>query len=540
MSILQEILFSRNIDRIIYVDDELGKRSFFDNLKGLFQFLISQGREDETPPFISDKVLWEEQFLAWWEQATFNDVTDLTSIYGVQRSNPNIVNNVISIIPEGISLDLLAPEQFNEDYREHLLQDLESKKKNAIVLVDYDLEGYAEDGDKMLATISCRPDCFCGIFSQTFEPHDEITKWKDRNFNRNVYPLSKNRFSSDPVFDSIIQGFKNVIWLKQIEEIKDLTKTTISSAVSELDTKLREIDPATFDSMVISTSKIEGCWEFEYLFRVVQIYLNQGIRDGMKKSFGEFRSITNSLRLFSDGTQNEYVNNELINSLSEGEYYDSIEFVNGVYSPIANGDIFQVGEKYYILVGQPCNLSIRGNGKRSYQLDQAFLLPLVEIEPESDNGMLHKPFNKVFMYAFFARRQRVSLSILDLVSFNADGSAFIDMSKSADQLLDHMVIQENMLLRYELIREKINLYRNAYNYVEYAKTKEEKNAFAKFICKAFEMGDSQIAKKPKIEGDKIIFKIKRVGRYSKYGAHILLQQFMGFLSRPDFPGDFVR
>lgn len=540
MANLQEILLSRKIDRVIYVDDELGKQSFFDNLKGCFHLMISQGREEDTPSFISEKEIWEEQFLTWWGQSSFDDVTSLASKYGVLRSNPNIVNNVIGIIPEGVSLELLAPEQFNEDYRKRLIQDLESKNKYSIILVDYDLEGYPENGDKMLATISSCPNCFCGVFSQTFEPQDEIAKWKERAFNRTVYPLSKNRFYSDPANGSIIQGIKNVIWLKQIEIIKDLAKTTITNAISELDNKFREIDPATFDRIVISSSRSEGCWEFEYLFRIAQIYLRQGAREGFKKSFNDFKGITNSLREFSDGSQNEFVNNNLIDSLSEEEYFDDIKFVNDVYSPIANGDIFQVSDKFYILVGQPCSLSIRQDGKRAHQLDQAFLLPLVEDGKGGNNGMLHKPFNKVLSFAAFASRQRASLSILDLVSFNAEGSALIDMGKSSNQLSDHEVMQENMLLRYEMIRDKINSYRKAYSYIEYANTKEDKNAFARFFCKAFEMGDAQIAKKPEIEGDRILFKIKRVGRYSDYGAHILLQQFMGFLSRPDFPGDFVR
>ena len=58
--------------------------------------------------------------------------------------------------------------------------------------------------------------------------------------------------------------------------------------------------------------------------------------------------------------------------------------------------------------------------------------------------------------------------------------------------------------------------------------------------KPFEMGDELIAKQPIVDGSKITFKVKRVGRYNSYGAHVLLQQFMSYMSRPEFPGKIDR
>ena len=54
------------------------------------------------------------------------------------------------------------------------------------------------------------------------------------------------------------------------------------------------------------------------------------------------------------------------------------------------------------------------------------------------------------------------------------------------------------------------------------------------------MGDDTVVKKPTVSETKITFNVKRIGRYNSYGAHVLLQQFMSYMSRPEFPGDLGR
>ena len=319
--------------------------------------------------------------------------------------------------------------------------------------------------------------------------------------------LSKKRFEEDETNISIIQGIKNVIWLKQIGFIKETANKVAQNALSILENGLREIDPATFDRMVIASAKAEGCWEFENLLRIIQIYINKGIRDEIKKQFTDFQANTKSLRNFSDSSQIENVNIELLKSIQEEEFFENVDYVNGVYSAVTNGDIFQIGDKYYILLGQPCNLAIR-EGKRANQLDQAYLIPLISATGIDMCGKLQCPYADIYRFALFTRRRRVSLSLLDLVSYNDDGLAKIDINVGKDNIVGHEIMQENMLLRYEKIRERIGSYYRVYNLVSLGKNKEEKNQIAAYFCKPFEMGEASIAKKPIISGTTITFQIK--------------------------------
>ena len=540
MNDIKDILFSHQIIKLIYIDDELGKTSYLDNIKGKIRVLVeTQNLPKEDYPFFQKIDIWENLFDKWWQDASFDDVVQLANIVHVLRTNSNIANKLIEVSPDPFQKELLAPEQFDDGYKKELIEELRESQKNAIVLIDYDLQNDSVNGDKLFESIADNKNLFCGIFSQKFEITNEIDQWKGRDFNPNVYPISKKRFDVENSNDLVIQGIKNVIWLKQIESIKRMANTMVGTASKTLAEGLKKIDPATFDRMVIQSSKEEGCWEFDFLARIIQVYLNRGIKTEMRSLFSKFQKTTNSLRDFHDDTQSENVNKDILESIEKDEAYDDINYINSVYCAISNGDIFQIGTKFYILLAQPCNLTIRDDGKRSHDLDQAFLLPLIKEEKKYSEELIH-PFIDDLSYVSMPNRQRISLSVLDLVAYNATGEATIDLNMNSSNLPGHEIMQNNLLRRYDFIKEKIIAIKESYDLVSGDKDEKEKLQLAKYFCRPFEMGDENVAKKPRHEDSKIIFYVKRVGRYNSYGAHVLLQQFMSYMSRPEFPGKIDR
>lgn len=547
MNDIQTILSSRHISRLIYVDDVFGKRSYHDNVKGKVFSLINNNFQNKDYPFFQNVGIWEELFEKWWQEASFEKVVQLANFIHVSRTDSNIANKLIEVCPDKFPIVLLAPEQFDDYYQKTLAEELSDNQEFAIVLIDFDLEGYYMNGDLMFKTIANHKNVYCGVFSRTFEIADEIIQWKHRKFTPDIYPISKKRFDVEKNNDSIIQGIKNVIWLKQIESVKAMTNRIMKTASITLSDGLKEIDPATFDRMVIANSKEEGCWEFDFLSRIIQVYLNRGVKTEMKNMFSEFQKITNSLRDFHDTTQSEIVNKAILEAIEKDETYDDIDYVNGVFSAVSNGDIFQIGNKYYILISQPCNLTIRDEeggkkdekGKRSHKLDQAFVLPLIKDENKVYSEKLLYPFND-YARVSFSNRQRISLTMLDLVAYNATGEAIIDLNIDSANLPGHEIMQDNLLKRYDYIKEKITAIKESYSLASSGKNKEQVVQLAKYFCRSFEMGDEIVAKKPKVEDSKITFNVRRVGRYNSYGAHVLLQQFMSYMSRPEFPGKIDR
>lgn len=540
-----EIFSQRNIDKIIYVDDILGKESYHDNIFGKVVSLVNEGIWDQQYPFTMETDIWQEQFEDWWKDATFDDVESFAKKYEVQRTNPSIAEKLLELLSV-CNVELLTPEQFNEDYKESLLNEVKRTGHTCMVLIDYDLKDSLQNGDQMLEPVADYDKILCGVFSGTFDINAEIEQWEKRSFNKNIYPISKKRFDGDDE-SLMVQGLKNVIWLKQIEKVKEMAEDAVNEACTILENGLKSIDPATFNRMVIASSKAEGCWEFESLSRIIMIYLNRGLKQGIKKQFAEFQQNTNSIRALDGPNSSEIINDEILNFIRGEEWYDEIDYVNQVYSPVSNGDIFQIESDYYILLSQPCSLSIRSQGIRDYKLDQAFLIPLATEEKvkgktyldSSLKGKLQFPFMD-YEYSIFADCKRVSLSMLDLVSYNDNGVASIDISINSKQLEGREIMQDNMLLRYDRIRLKIEKYKCAYDLLNENLEKRQKLQISGFFCKPYEMGGEKVAKKPTVTGTRIIFNVKRVGRYNSYGAHVLLQQFMSYMSRPEFPGDLGR
>ena len=540
-----EIFSQRNIDKVIYVDDIFGKDSYHDNIFGKVAFLVNQGIWDQQYPFTMETDIWQEQFEDWWKDATFDEVESFAKKYEIQRTNPSVTEQLLEILSL-CEVELLSPEQFDDGYKENLLNEIARTCHSCMILIDYDLKGSAHNGDHMLASIADSDKILCGVFSETFDINAEIEQWEKRNFNKNIYPISKKRFEGDD--DSLmVQGLKNVIWLKQIEKVKEMAENAVNEACAVFENGLKSIDPATFNRMVIASSKTEGCWEFESLSRIIMIYLNKGLKQGIKKQFVEFQQNTNSIRALDGPNSSEIINDDILNWIRDGEWFDEINYVNQVYSPVSNGDIFQIESDYYILLSQPCSLSIRSQGIRDYKLDQAFLIPLATEEKVKGKsnlnssliGKLQYPFMD-YEYSMFADRKRVSLSMLDLVSYNANGIASIDISINSKRLEGREILQENMLLRYDRIRSKIERYKCAYDLLNENLEKQQIKQISGFFCKPYEMGGEKVAKQPTVTGTQVVFNVRRVGRYNSYGAHVLLQQFMSYMSRPEFPGDLGR
>ena len=240
-----EIFSQRDIDKVIYVDDILGKESYHDNIFGKVASLVNQGIWDQQYPFTMETDIWQEVFEDWWKDATSEDVNSFAKKYEVQRTNPSIAEQLLEILSV-CKVELLSPEQFDDGYKEDLLNEIARTGHSCMVLIDYDLKGSAQNGDQMLASVADSDKILCGVFSETFGINAEIEQWEKRNFNKNIYPISKKRFDGDDE-SLMVQGLKNVIWLKQIEKVKEMAGNAVNEACAVFENGMKSIDPATFN-----------------------------------------------------------------------------------------------------------------------------------------------------------------------------------------------------------------------------------------------------------------------------------------------------
>jgi hypothetical protein len=71
----------------------------------------------------------------------------------------------------------------------------------------------------------------------------------------------------------------------------------------------------------------------------------------------------------------------LLRQWRRDEVFDAGSRLNALRSPLACGDVFKKdgGNRYYILLGQPCDLVVRFNGSRAAR--EALLVKLASYQP---------------------------------------------------------------------------------------------------------------------------------------------------------------
>ena len=533
---------SGHISQFVYVDDRFGN-----TLVEKEQCKDFVREHLEEVDIISHKEIWEDEFEDWWHSTPEKERQLYCNKLGLTAEDANSLRKRFeSFIPGGMHQSYLSPEQF-EGLREEILRSLD-KNHQLMILMDYKLEEYGRTGEQVLEQIADRDFVNCAVFSGTFPIEDELDRWSKIAEKNNIYVLSKRRIESDD--DRVIlDGLRNVLWLKQISELKKYARNLVAEASASMGERLDNMDPSTFHKVVMDSSEKEGCWEFETLMRIVQDYMNLGLKEQLTgKGFAEFQSLSNDLRTIRNDIESKEANADIVSELLNEEIYVDKEYINRTYSQICNGDIFSIGpkNKEFILLCQPCNLVIRPEGMRTKtNFDEFYLVPIREYNVDKDNNRpfvseLQQVSGQPRIVAELSKYIRVSLSLLDLVSFNADGKVWIDIRQTEENHPNKGIIQKNMLKRYGHILNKVRSYKTKYEkLLSSDMTKENKKELGKAFCRPYEMGDQDIIKGPEqIEESVLDFGISRVRRYRDPYATVLLQIFMNYLSRPAYPNKF--
>lgn len=534
------MLHGAHITSFVYVDDKFGNK-----IVDKERAKVYVGEHLPETAFITMPDLWEEQFDDWWNETPSVERQETCASWGVKAENADDLKAKFeSVLPAAIEQHYLTPEMFAQE-RDALMATLDANHQ-LLLLVDHKLEDYGRDGEAILEQVSRRETVNCAIFSGTFRIEGEIDKWNSSQDKSNVYSLSKDRLSSDDD-NEILEGLRSVLWLKQISRVKNHAKEIFNEASEFMKSQLDDIDPATFHKIVLDRSEKEGCWEFETLLRMAYAYLGKGIKKKMSDGgFAGFQTLTSNLRQIKRDAMANKVNNSVVKLISDEESYESGDYINNIFSQVSNGDIFKIGQltREYILLCQPCNLEIRPNGKRKKEhFDQYYLVPLRVLangeEPRAFENKLKKTEDGRVMVAELANYHRVSLSMLDLVSFNANGISTIDLKQTTATHPYKDVIQKNMMLRYGVIWQKVKDYKEKYDKIQSLEiSKLDKDYLGKEFCRPFEMGDNVVAKHPqKVQGkpDVFDFQVARLRRYKDPYAKDLLSLFMDYLSRPGYP-----
>ena len=278
-------------------------------------------------------------------------------------------------------------------------------------------------------------------------------------------------------------------------------------------------------------AKDEGVWEVDVLLRLFDARLRSNVRDAMHENL-EVRRSTRLLRNLSEprGTNNP-VSLEA-QHIYQDELYERPEHLNRFHLPVGLGDIYQKTdqEKQFVLVGQPCDLMVRTDGKRKPDLSFVTLLPIRFDDPnkaKSDS----KTHRAVFELPAFKganpawvemdRPCLVPVESVDYCALNDDGTG---RAPTPCALPDWIV--PSWERRWEKLAKNAETLR---------KRMEGNNNNERIALLKAQFGVRPNCKaKPSMEGDNFNLGLKRTGRVLSPYARALLTNYSAHFARDAF------
>lgn len=281
-----------------------------------------------------------------------------------------------------------------------------------------------------------------------------------------VFVLTKKRLEHLPRF---VDGIKKLLLNEPCERIKVQAITLSRDAQAATENILMALDTYDFNHTVLQSSSTEGIWAPETLFRIIDIIY----KDEVKRLMLERNLVPELNTLLQQATELSQVvvpapaapAYTRRYNLRRQEIYAAGNLVNGLFKPIENGDIFEVtegkGKGLYVLLAQPCDLMIRGDGSRSAQVGS--LLKIKTITKQDLETILREQLHKagerkLHDFNFWKTRgvieyidndpqtiglvsltgtQVVNLDVLDLAMFSSTGEVALDIAASSPTAL-HM------------------------------------------------------------------------------------------------------
>lgn len=563
-SAVESLLNALEVTRIVYVDDANDARVTVEDViaasMGLDATLLLPSLPELGDLVPDDKDVLATKIRKIWDQLNPTEQAERGQVViaTARRHDGNTTDDVadVSILSELIPRDKLvsfSPAQWEME-RDQLL--LESKDQRTLFLFDRDFSevgGDKEGGIKIIASLLAGDDTeslICGLLTHTVTPETQPQQWAELS---KIHGIPRDRFvvipkqhlSRAPIL--FAQTLKFVALSPYFTKLKCKTKEIIAAAATMAANRIDEVSIYDLDHIVFQVSAEEGLWEPDMLFRLHTMFHRLESRR-LAHDGGELEAIADKLRSVSGiPTQCDLLPTpDSAWALQREELYEFDSHINKNHLPLEIGDIFErIGSgsvKKYILLAQPCDLMVRGDGKRHPELHR---MPLVEVVPADEIPHYSEEmpyFDKSPAKKWFVKLKSVHFvrgCLLDLCVFNQDGVAKMAVGGNAPS-----GIRPSWKARYGILsRHWGQAVRRADTFAPVA---NESQAVAQIKQKiSADLGgllfDDDLFKGSLVEtgGNRLLtYNFKRIGRLSRAQAIGLLMSYTATLGRPAYERDF--
>lgn len=227
---------------------------------------------------------------------------------------------------------------------------------------------------------------------------------------------------------------------RSMHEVLSSARERLRKAIDTAALNLLMVPPEQLETHIFERGYKEGVSELHVVERAITAHVGKevraffGIDEDVQASNLRLRALR-AIPLRTAAVEPE----PHLAEFREAEVWESDDLLNRALTPIACGDVFELdpienanksSKRKFILLGQPCDLSLRPEGRPPRALDTAFLVPLkiktqpVRVDPKAP--LLPFILRDEQWACDFRNASVVCLSILDLASFRRDGRVRVD------------------------------------------------------------------------------------------------------------------
>ncbi len=561
--IIEELFGLLGIRKVVCVDDQYAETTAVDEIIGLCSELdageLAKIDELRDVPFDADDEVQAAVISRIWEGL---ELPTRRRVYSSLSSKANIEKDPkhasrLNKLLEHHDFRELSLEEWNA-HRTHLLSEAERPGTLFLFDRDFSMEGGSQTQGMTLVqdVLESAPEqeVMVGLLSHTFAPNEEHDTWQtvanENGIDRNRFILiSKDRLLEDPV------GFARMIKLTALsskcKELKEKVADILDGAHVEAQKRVEKISVYDFEHIVFQSSRVEGIWEPETLFRVFGLFHKARARE-LASENEELRMLAAAIRSVSDVPTDPTPSPEHSSwKIMRLEMYEDASYLNDAHLPLELGDIFRKnnGGKEFLLLSQPCDLMVRSDGKRHQAVSEA-LVAEIRNPPVGENGYPSNPdaYYKLRYYdsatgearfVNFRSVQTVQLWILDLCVYQDDGASIYKMGEDIPaNIVPAWRVHHRKI--HDAAEEAINEYQKVAEDLRDKSVDSDKVALVlKHIIPQSSNGN---VFKGTINPEAALldFQFKRVGRLCQPYAADVLTKYANYHTRAAFDLDFGR
>ena len=438
-SSLEQLLDLLQIERVVVVDDQF--------LMTAGQFLLAFTREEaptlSSLPDCPEGADWDDHIEAAWEQVSTHDRVSAARAAAKQDDyTPPDPTRLRALIGSRTFKGLTMHEW--EQEREKLMR----TNKRTLLLFDVNFSGETgKENDKTglaLAREALAADSgpqVVGLLTdraQVGKEEEQAAKWARDSEIREAELVVVNKkllvdHEDQDQLAAATEQVREAMQAAQLTRLRRRVREALDAGIEEAERKLAEHSPTALEDVVFTASHEGGEWEGDTWFRLYGTLGLHAARRTVSTDAAARAAITDVRKLLIErGDPPAEESRLLAEDVERAEAYERGEYVNGAGLPLANGDIFQAipSKTYFILVGQPCDLTVRPTG-RAYEPTTVTLLPIKERDEDGESESRRSayelpdggPMGTGGWEVRFTPEYATALDLLDLCSFNTEGKA---------------------------------------------------------------------------------------------------------------------